>query len=150
MARNQISHGPDDAIYRSHPLPALRLLWGCINHMLPIGVEALPWASYQIRNTVGCACAGNAGNVFPTTDFQRKPLVSDPDMHYGMFVTHVSWCMSGSLTHDGGENVPGISSACTTLNFTFLARGPCQRDQNKPDKINNIMVCQTSHLNISN
>ena len=23
------------------------------------------WASYQIRKIVGCACAGNAGNVFP-------------------------------------------------------------------------------------
>ena len=25
------------------------------------------WASYQIRKIAGCACAGNAGNVFPTT-----------------------------------------------------------------------------------
>ena len=24
-----------------------------------------PWASFQIRNIVGCACTGNAGNVFP-------------------------------------------------------------------------------------
>ena len=24
-----------------------------------------PWASYQIRKIVGCACAGNAGNVSP-------------------------------------------------------------------------------------
>ena len=29
-----------------------------------------PWASYQIRKIVGCACAGNAGNVFPDTDFK--------------------------------------------------------------------------------
>ena len=27
----------------------------------------LPWAPYQIRKIVGCACAGNAGNVFPAT-----------------------------------------------------------------------------------
>ena len=26
------------------------------------------WTSYQIRKTVGCACAGNAGDVFPGTD----------------------------------------------------------------------------------
>ena len=26
-----------------------------------------PWASYQIRKIAGCACAGNAGTVFPTT-----------------------------------------------------------------------------------
>ena len=28
------------------------------------------WTSYQIRKTAGCACAGNAGNVFPATDFK--------------------------------------------------------------------------------
>ena len=27
------------------------------------------WTSYQIRKIVGCACAGNAGNLFPATDF---------------------------------------------------------------------------------
>ena len=29
-----------------------------------------PWDSFQIRKIVGCACAGNAGNVFPATDFK--------------------------------------------------------------------------------
>ena len=43
-------------------------------------------------------------------------------MHYGTCVTHVSWCMSGSLTYGGGENVPGIPSACATRNFTYLSR----------------------------
>ena len=28
------------------------------------------WASYQIRKIAGCACAGNAGNVSPATDFK--------------------------------------------------------------------------------
>ena len=28
------------------------------------------------------------------------PRVSDPDMHHGTCVTHVPWCMSGSLTGD--------------------------------------------------
>ena len=28
-----------------------------------------PWASYQIHKIACCACAGNAGNVFPATDF---------------------------------------------------------------------------------
>ena len=54
---------------------------------------------------------------------QRKPLVSDPDMHHGTY-THVSWSMSGSLIRDGGENVPGVPRAYTTRNFTYLARGP--------------------------
>ena len=72
----------------------------------------LVWASYQIRKIAGCACAGNAGNVFPRRRFQRKPLVSDPGMHHGTCVTHVPWCMSGSLTCGDGENVPGIPGAC--------------------------------------
>ena len=62
--------------------------------------------------------------TFPRHRLQRKPLVSDPGMHYGTCVSHVSWCMSGSLT-PGGENVPGIPGACATRNFTYLARGPC-------------------------
>ena len=60
---------------------------------------------------------------FPCHRLQRKPLVSDPSMHYGTCVTHVPWCMSGSLNRGGGENVPGIPGACATRNFTYLARG---------------------------
>ena len=67
-----------------------------------------PWASYQIRKIAGCACAGNAGNVFPRRRFQRKPIVGD----HGTCVMHVPWCMSGSLTCGDGENVPGIPGAC--------------------------------------
>ena len=32
--------------------------------------------------------------------------------------------MSGSLTHGGGKNFPGIPGACATRNFTYLERGP--------------------------
>ena len=70
------------------------------------------WASYQIRKIAGCARAGNAGNVSPTRRLQRKPLVSDAGMHHGTCVTHVPWCMLGSLTCGGGENVPVILGAC--------------------------------------
>ena len=70
------------------------------------------WASYQIRKIAGCACAGNAGIVFPRRRLQRKPLVSDPGMHHGTCVTHVPWCMSGSFNCGDGENVPGIPGAC--------------------------------------
>ena len=48
-------------------------------------------------------------------------------MHHGTCVTHVPWCMPGSLTHRSGENVPGIPSACATLNFTYLAKGPWRK-----------------------
>ena len=82
-----------------------------------------PWASYQIRKIAGCACARNAGNVFPHCRFQRKPLVSDPAMHHGTFVTHMPWCMAGSLTCGDVENVPG-SRLMRTRNFAYLARSP--------------------------
>ena len=35
---------------------------------------------------------GMLGSFFP------PPLVSDPDMHHGTCVTHVPWCMPGSVT----------------------------------------------------
>ena len=35
---------------------------------------------------------------FPRHRLQKKPQVSDPDMHHGTCVTHVPCCMSGSLT----------------------------------------------------
>ena len=75
-----------------------------------------------MRKVAGCTCTGNAGNVFPATD-KIKPTVSDPSMHHGTCITHVPWCMSGSLTRGGGENI-GILGACATRNFTNLARGP--------------------------
>ena len=61
---------------------------------------------------------------FPRHRLQRKPLVSDPGMHHGTCVTHVPWCMSGSLIRSGEENVPGIPGACASRNFAYLARDP--------------------------
>ena len=60
---------------------------------------------------------GECWESFARHRLQRKPLVSDPGMY-------VPWCMSGSLTRGGGENVPGIPGACATYNFTYLARCP--------------------------
>ena len=74
------------------------------------------WVSYQIDNIASCACAGNAGNaanVSPATDFKGNRKLA-----------HVPWCMSGSLTRGGGENVPGIPGAGATRNFTYLVRSP--------------------------
>ena len=82
------------------------------------------WASCQIRKIVGCACTGNAGNIFSTTDFKGNRQLAIPALHHGTCVTHVPWCMSGSLTSGGGENVPSIPGACATRNFTYLLRGP--------------------------
>ena len=61
---------------------------------------------------------------FPRHLFLRKPLVCDPGMHHGTCVTHVPWCMSGSLTPGGEENVPDIPGACATRNFAYLVWDP--------------------------
>ena len=50
---------------------------------------------------------------FPRHQLLRKPPVSDPSMHHGTCVTHVPWCMSGSLIRSG-----------TACNFMYLTRGP--------------------------
>ena len=76
------------------------------------------WASCQIRKIAGCACAGNAGNVFPHHWLQRNTLVSDPGMHHGT---------SESLDPDGGENVPGIPGACAPAIFRI-----CQEAHGDP------------------
>ena len=36
----------------------------------------------------------------PAMMFSPPPLVSDPDIHHGTCVTHVPWCIPGSLTSD--------------------------------------------------
>ena len=38
----------------------------------------VPWASYKIRKIAGCACAGNAGNVFPSPDFKWNRQLAIP------------------------------------------------------------------------
>ena len=50
------------------------------------------WASCQIRQLVGAHAPGMPGT------FSLPPRVSNPDMHHGTCLTHVPWCMPGSLT----------------------------------------------------
>ena len=77
--------------------------------------------------------------------FSPPPRFCDPDMHHGTCVTHVPWCMSGSLTSVsfevvGGKNVAGIPGACATRNFTYLVRGPCACSFTYPQLDNNIDI----------
>ena len=51
-----------------------------------------PLASCQISKIAGAHAPGMPGTFSPSSQ------VSDPDMHHGTCVTHVPWCMSGSLT----------------------------------------------------
>ena len=61
-----------------------RIAWG--------GTETILWASYQIRKIAGAHAPGIPGTFSPS------PQVSDPDTHHSTCVTHVPWCMPGSLT----------------------------------------------------
>ena len=55
------------------------------------------WASCQIRKIAGAHAPRMPGTFSPS------PQVSDPDMHHGTCVTHVPWCMPGSLTSGSFE-----------------------------------------------
>ena len=57
-----------------------------------LSMRSFPWASCQIRKFAGAHAPGMPGTFSPS------PQVSDPDMHHGTCVTHVPWCMPGSLT----------------------------------------------------
>ena len=95
----------------------------------PVPVTRPPWASWQIRKIAGAHAPGMPGTFSP------PPQLSDPDMHHGTCVTHVLWCMPGSLTsgflwsRPREGIVPGIPATCTTRNFTYLVRGPCTKNQ---------------------
>ena len=72
----------------------------------------------------GCACAGNARNIFPVTAGKRSRNASRHVRH-ACAVMHAgiaNWRFPLKLV--AGENVPGILCACTTCNFTYLVRGP--------------------------
>ena len=43
-----------------------------ISTFKPTSYPHTAWASYQIRKIAGCACAGNAGKVFPRRRFHRN------------------------------------------------------------------------------
>ena len=87
--------------------PGTQALWQLVALIVTIGMGV---ASGCITGKWTCM-----PERFPHHRLQRKPPVSDPDM---------PWCMSGSQTRDGWENIPSFPGACTTHNFTFLARGP--------------------------
>ena len=45
----------------------------CVSNQCPV-----LWPSLQIHKIAGCACAGNSGNVFPTTDFKGNRHLAIP------------------------------------------------------------------------
>ena len=96
--------------------------------ILPTSFSVTPMGLLPDTYNCGLRMRRECRERFPRHRNQRKPLVIDPGMHHDTCVTHVPWCMSGSITRGGGENVPGIPGACATRNFTYLVRGPWHRD----------------------
>ena len=66
----------------------------------------LPWASCQIHKIAGCACTGNAGNVFPHHRGLAFPI-----------------CIMARASR-GKKKFRGIPGAYATCSFTYLVRGP--------------------------
>ena len=57
----------------------------------------ISWASYQTRKNCGLRMRQEYQERFPRHRLKRKPLISDLGMHHGTCMTHVPWCISGSL-----------------------------------------------------
>ena len=94
----------------------------------------------------GCACAGNAGNVFPVTAGKRS-------RHASRHVRHARAVMHAGIANQrfplksaAGENVPGIPGACATCNFTYLVRGPCIRCKGTRKRLTFFSMNSLRHL----
>ena len=73
---------------------------------------------------------------FPHHQLQRKPLLSNPGMHRGTCVTHVPWCMSGSLTLQGRGKRSRHSRRVSNMQFYVSGKRPMQLDLHHDDVIN--------------
>ena len=80
-------------IYHKWLLPSL-MIATVSARILQLGffIRRLNGASYQIRKIADAHAPGMPATLSP------PPRVSDPDIHHSTCVTHVSWCMPGSLT----------------------------------------------------
>ena len=106
-------------------------LWDCNKYTVcSIDCMAVPWASYQISKIAGCAWVGNAGNVFPATDFKGN---------HGTCVMHVPWCMSGSLTRGGGETLSKGHRVLWKIEICYLIRMTWLLVVSHPDDITNVI-----------
>ena len=83
-----------------------------------------PLALLLDTNNCGLRMGRDYRERFPCHRRQRKRLNSDTGMHHGTCVTHVPWCMSGSLTGSDEKNVPGIPGTCSNHSFTYLSKRP--------------------------
>ena len=94
---------------------------------IPSHGDVMTWASCQIRKSVGCACAENAENVFPATDFKGNHKLAIPTCITARASRTCRDACRDRQPAMAGENVPGIPGTCATRSFTYLARGPWKR-----------------------
>ena len=100
-----------------------RRICACLSGQGPrtaAGIQRMGFLPVKLRDAHAPGMSGT---------FSPPQRVSNPDMHHGTCVTHVPWCMPGSLTSGSlwsrwWGNVPVIPDACATRNFTHLVRGP--------------------------
>ena len=96
----------DNCIYYSHVVTYVKMMHSYVmlnaiwTRRIAVNRVWPPWTTCQIRKIQNCGLRmrRECRKRFPRHRFQRKPLVYDPGMH----VTHVPWCISGSLIRDGG------------------------------------------------
>ena len=75
---------------------------------------------------------------------QRKLRVGYLGMNHDMCVK--PWCMSGSLTQGGGENVLSILGACATRNFAYLVRDPWSYVSFSDDNLVSVCANSSNHI----
>ena len=78
---------------------------------------------------------------FPRHRLQRKPQVSDPDMHHGTCVTHVPWCMSGSPTCNGRGKRSRHSRHMRNPQFYVSGKRPMAPIFSREDELTHWYLC---------
>ena len=74
----------------------------------------------------GLRMRGECWERFPRHRFKRKQLLSDPGMHHGAWVTHVPWCMSGSVARGGGGKRSRHSRRMRNTKFYVSGNSPME------------------------
>ena len=115
------------------------LMWFHISVISGLAISTWSMGLLPDTQNCRCACAGNAGNVFPVTAGARSRHASRHVRH-ARAVMHVGIAnLRFPLKSAAGENVPGIPGACATCNFTYLVRGPWS-DRHNPHVTNDITI----------
>ena len=97
-------------------------------------IQVVEWASYQMRKIVGCACTGNAGNVFPATDFKGNRKLAIPACITARACRtcreHVPWCMLGSLNPRLRGKLSWRSRCMRNPQFYVFGKRPMEEQDN--------------------